>query len=142
MNAQEARVEGEHGSHRFKFEHCVIATGAGAAPVPGLSYDGKQVLTPEQALMLPELPAALDIAGDDYIALELATLFARVGVKVKLFSPGEQLLAEVDPVALRLVQAGFGQKSVQNNNKTRRKKRTRGPLRNSGGGRPPTPRAP
>ena len=133
MNAQEARVEGEYGSHRFKFEHCVIATGAGAAPVPGLSYDGKQVLTPEQALMLPELPEALDIAGDDYIALELATLFARVGVKVKLFSPGEQLLAGVDPVALRLVQAGLRKQGVQMTNKAAIESVTGRPLVISGG---------
>jgi dihydrolipoamide dehydrogenase len=118
MNAQEARVEGEHGSHRFKFEHCIIATGASAAPVPGLPYDGRQVLTPEQALLLPELPAALSIIGNDYIALELATLFARLGVKVKLFSPGEQLLAGVDPAALRLVQAGLRKLGVQTATKT------------------------
>jgi dihydrolipoamide dehydrogenase len=113
MNPQEMRVEGEHGSHRFKFEHCIIATGAKAAPVQNLPYDGKQVLTPEQALQLPELPAALSVFGDDYIALELATLFARLGTKVKLFSPGEQLLTGVDPVALRLVQAGLRKLGVQ-----------------------------
>ena len=28
INEQEVRVEGEYGSHRFKFEHAVIATGA------------------------------------------------------------------------------------------------------------------
>jgi dihydrolipoamide dehydrogenase len=113
MNAQEVRVEGEHGSHRFKFDHCIIATGAAAVPVPGLPYDGKDVLAPEQALLLPELSAALSIVGNDYIALELATLFARLGVKVKLFSPGEQVLAGVDPVALRLVQAGLRKLDVQ-----------------------------
>ncbi len=113
MNAQEVRVEGEHGSHRFKFEHCVIATGADAAPIPDLPYDGKQVLMPEQALMLAELPVTLGIIGDDYIALELAALFARLGVKVKLYSPGEQLLNGVDPAALRLVQAGLRKSGVQ-----------------------------
>jgi dihydrolipoamide dehydrogenase len=113
INAQEVRVEGEHGSLRFKFEHCIIATGAEAAPTPGLPYDGKQVLTPEQALLLPELPEALSIVGEDYIALELATLFARLGVKVKLYSPGEQLLAGVDLTALRLVQAGLRKLGVQ-----------------------------
>jgi len=111
----------------------VIATGAGAAPVPGLSYDGKQVLTPEQALMLPELPEALDIAGDDYIALELATLFARVGIKVKLFSPGDQLLAGVDPAALRLVQAGLRKQGVQMTNKAAIESVTGRPLVISGG---------
>src|SRR5258708_8988647 len=118
MNAQEARVEGEHGSHRFKFEHCIIATGANAATAPGLPYDGRQVLTPEQALLLPELTAALSIIGHDYTALELATLFARLGVKVKLLSPGEQLLAGVDPAALRLVQAGVRKLGVQTATKT------------------------
>lgn len=113
MNNQEARVEGEHGSHRFKFEHCIIAVGADAAPIPQLPYDGKHVLTPEQALMLPELPETLNVVGDDYIALELATLFARLDVKVKLFSPGEQILADVDPTALRLVQAGLRKLGVQ-----------------------------
>jgi dihydrolipoamide dehydrogenase len=107
MNANEVRVEGEHGSHRFKFEQCILATGAEAAPVPDLPYDGTNVLTPEQALALPELPQTLAVYGEDYIALELVTLFARLGVKVKLFLPGEQLLPNVDPAALRLVQAGL-----------------------------------
>jgi len=113
INAQEVRVEGEHGSLRFKFEHCIIATGGDAAPLSGLSFDGKQVLTPEQALMLPEIPEVLSVVGDDYIALELATLFARLGVKVKLLSPGEQLLSGVDPSALRLVQAGLRKLGIQ-----------------------------
>ena len=113
INAQEVRVEGEHGSLRFKFEHCIIATGADAAPLPDLPFDGKHVLTPEQALMLPELPEALSVVGDDYIALELATLFARLGVKVKLLSPGENLLPGVDPSALRLVQSGLRKLGIQ-----------------------------
>ncbi|MBV9710955.1 MAG: dihydrolipoyl dehydrogenase [Ktedonobacteraceae bacterium] len=107
LNAEEMRVEGEESSHRLKFEHCVLATGASPAPVPDLPYDGQQILTPEQCLQLCELPAALSILGNDYIALELATLFARLGVNVKLFSPDNQLMAGVEPAALRLVQAGL-----------------------------------
>src|SRR5258708_10749851 len=112
INEQEVRVEGEHGSLRFKFDACIIATGAEAAPVDGLAYDGKTVLTPEQALALPELPANLNIAGDDYIALELATLFARLDVKIKLYAPGPQILAGGDPTALRLVQAGMRKQGI------------------------------
>src|SRR2546421_2412719 len=116
MNAEEVRVEGEYGSHRFKFEHCILAAGAGPAPIPHLPYNGKDVLTPEQALMLPALPETLSVVGDDYIALELATLFARLGVKVKLYTPGEQVLAGLgcwEPAALRLVQAGLRKLRIQ-----------------------------
>lgn len=113
INEQEMRVEGEYGSHRFKFEHCVLAVGADATSLPGIAFDGKSVLTPEQALMLTELPATLSIVGNDYIALELATLFARLGVQVKLFSLDEQVLAGVDAAALRLVQAGLRKLGIQ-----------------------------
>ncbi len=113
INNREVRVEGEYGSHRFKFEHCVLAVGADPARIGDYSFDGKQILTPEQALALPELPASLSILGHDYIALELATLFARLGVSVKLYSPGEQILANADPAALRLVQAGLRKLGVQ-----------------------------
>ena len=113
INDREMRVEGEHGSLRFKFEHCIIATGADPAPLAGFSYDATSILTPEQALMLPALPETLTIFGDDYIALELATLFARLDARVKLYVPGEQLLPDVDPAAVRLVQAGLRKLRVQ-----------------------------
>lgn len=113
INAQEARVEGEYGSHRFKFEHCIIATGADPAPLADLSYNDHDVLTPEQALQLTTLPESLAVFGSDYIALELATIFARLGVKVRLYSPGEQIMAGIDPAALRLVQAGLRKLGIQ-----------------------------
>lgn len=113
INEREVRVEGEYGSHRFKFEHCIIASGASATPLPDLPFDGEQVLTPEQALALPTLPETLAVFGDDYIALELATLFARLGTGVHLYTPGEQVIADVDPAALRLVQAGLRKLGVQ-----------------------------
>ena len=113
INAQEVRVEGEHGSHRFKFDHCILAVGADAAPHAHVAFDGKKILAPEQALMLPDLSETLSIVGDDYIALELATLFAHLDVKVKLLSPGEQILAGFDPTALRLVQAGLRKLGIQ-----------------------------
>lgn len=113
INEQEVRVEGEHGSHRFKFAHCILAVGADTTPLSGLPFDGKQVLTPEQVLLLPTLPETLSVFGDDYIALELATLFARLGTKVKLYVPGEQILAGFDPAALRLVQASLRKMGVQ-----------------------------
>lgn len=112
INEQEVRVEGEHGSLRFKFDTCIIATGATSPSLEGMPYDGKNILTPEQALALPDLPESLSIAGDDYIALELATLFARLGVRVRLYAPGEQVLPELDAVALRLLQAGLRKQGI------------------------------
>jgi dihydrolipoamide dehydrogenase len=70
-------------------------------------------MTPQQALQSTTLPERVSVFGDDYIALELATVFARLDVKTTLLLPGEQLLPGVDPVALRLVQAGLRKLHVQ-----------------------------
>ncbi|HEY7347560.1 MAG TPA: FAD-dependent oxidoreductase [Ktedonobacterales bacterium] len=113
INDKEMRVEGEYGSHRFIFEHCLIATGAKHRLPAALPSDGVKILSPEQALALAEFPATLSIIGNDYIALELATLFARLGTRVTLLLPGEALLDGVDPAALRLVQAGLRGLGVQ-----------------------------
>ncbi len=138
LNAEEVRVEGEESSHRLKFEHCVLATGASTAPLPDLAYDGKQVLTPEQCLQLSELPATLSVFGNDYIALEMATLFARLGVSVKLFSPGDQLLAGIEPAALRLVQAGLRKLGVHSTTNANISTLNERPLIISNGVRPNT----
>jgi dihydrolipoamide dehydrogenase len=113
INEKEMRVEGEYGAHRFIFERCLLAVGAQRRVLPALPLDGVRVLSPEQALALPAFPAALSIVGNDYIALELATLFARLGASVTLLLPGEALLDDVDPAALRLVQAGLRGLGVQ-----------------------------
>jgi dihydrolipoamide dehydrogenase len=102
----DVRIEGEHGSQRFSFEHGVIAVGADAAALPGLEFDGKRILTPAQALQLDKLPVNLSVIGSDYIAAELATLFAKLGVSVRLLVPaGQTLMPEHDALALRTLQS-------------------------------------
>lgn len=113
INQEEVRVEGEYSAHRFKFEHCILATGASLLPLPTLPYDGERILSPTQTLQLSALPEQLSISGNDYIALELATIFARLGVKVTFYAPGDSLLAGGDPAALRLVQAGLRKLGIQ-----------------------------
>jgi dihydrolipoamide dehydrogenase len=107
LNPKELRVEGEWGAHRFSFEHCVLAVGASPVPLPDLPFDGKRVISARQALHLTEVPPAMAVWGDDYIAVELATAYARLGSKVTLLTPGERLLPQVEQAAVRLLVAGL-----------------------------------
>lgn len=113
MNAKEVRVEGDFGSHRFTFEQAVIAVGAKPQSLPDLPFDNTQVLTPSQALALTELPQKLAIWGENYITLELATTFARLGTAVTLLLPSERPLPDFDATAVRLAMAGLRKLGVQ-----------------------------
>ncbi|MGB0383781.1 MAG: dihydrolipoyl dehydrogenase family protein [Ardenticatenaceae bacterium] len=112
IKPNEVRVEKQYGSERFIFEHAIIAVGADAAPLPGLPFDGQRILSPSQALRLEKLPKELTIVASDdapgsrgEIAAELATLFAKLGVVVRLLIPaGQRLLNQFDPLAGRQVQ--------------------------------------
>jgi len=105
INEGEIRVEGPHGSLRYMFEFAVIAVGANATPLADLPFDGKRILTPNQALSITELPDTLTIIGADYIAAELATIFSKLGVSTRLvIPPGEQFLNTFEKSAGRQVQ--------------------------------------
>ena len=97
LDDHEVRIEGEYGAKRYAFEQCIIATGGTPAPHPDLPFDGRRVLTPQAAYRLTELPARVAVVGTDYIAVEVATFFGKLGVPVQLLLPDEKFpLPEFD----------------------------------------------
>ena len=54
-------------------ESYVVATGSSARSIPGFTFDGKRVLSPEQVMAdFTFLPSSLAIIGGGVIAVELA----------------------------------------------------------------------
>lgn len=84
------------GTQRIEARHYVVATGSApwAPPVDGLADVG--YLTSTTAMELDELPASLLVVGGNYVGLEQAQLFARLGSKVTVvemldrLAPGEE----------------------------------------------------
>ena len=87
---------GEESVRYFDFKDVVIATGSRAAGLTALPFDGERVVEPSRALEWNQVPSSLVVVGDDYIALEIAVAYARLGSAVKLSVPGEQLLPDFD----------------------------------------------
>ncbi|MEP6751854.1 MAG: FAD-dependent oxidoreductase [Candidatus Dormiibacterota bacterium] len=87
---------GEESVRYFDFKDVVIATGSRAAVLAALPFDGERVVEPSRALEWNQVPSSLLVVGDDYIALEIAVAYARLGSAVKLSAPGERLLPDFD----------------------------------------------
>jgi dihydrolipoamide dehydrogenase len=100
---------GEESVRYFDFKDVVIATGANPAALDGLPFDGDRVVEPARALEWGFVPESLLVAGHDYVALELAVAYARLGSRVTLVTKSERLLPDFDPdismAALRGAQA-------------------------------------
>ncbi|MBU6399552.1 MAG: dihydrolipoyl dehydrogenase [Verrucomicrobia bacterium] len=76
--------------------HIIVATGARARSIPGLTIDGRQVLSSREALELRELPASIAIVGASAVGMEFATVFRSYGVAVTVIELLPHLLPKED----------------------------------------------
>ncbi|WP_332696583.1 glutathione-disulfide reductase [Bosea sp. (in: a-proteobacteria)] len=75
--------------------HILVATGGYPAfdpPIPGGEYG----ISSNEVFHLPELPKRMLVVGGGYIALEFASLFARLGVSVTVLHRGDNVLRGFD----------------------------------------------
>lgn len=81
----------------------IIATGSRPRFLPGLTPDGKHILSSDEALSMEELPESMLIVGGGVIGVEWASLLNDFGVQVTVVEAADQLLpAEDEEVASEL----------------------------------------
>lgn len=77
-------------------KHIVVATGSVPIDIPGLTVDGKNIITSDHAIDIRKIPKKMIIIGAGVIGLELGSVWARLGTAVTVveFLPG--LISNVD----------------------------------------------
>ncbi len=95
------------------FNAALVATGSRPVDPPGFAIDAESVLSPEQALTLGILPRSMAVTGSGYVALEMATAFARLGAAVSLIHEEPALLPELEPAIGQAVTRGLRDLGVQ-----------------------------
>ena len=95
------------GDRAIRAGKVIVATGARPAvpPIPGL--DGVEYLTSTSALDLTRVPAHLIVIGSGYIALELGSVFRRLGSRVTLLQRGPRVLKEYDTEIAAAARGAF-----------------------------------
>jgi dihydrolipoamide dehydrogenase len=97
----------------FEFDSAIVATGSRPVEVTAFPVDGSIVLDSSGALALDEVPPRLAILGADYIGLELATAFAKLGARVTIVEVGERILPEMEALVTRPVVRSLERSGVE-----------------------------
>ncbi|MBX9907410.1 MAG: glutathione-disulfide reductase [Beijerinckiaceae bacterium] len=101
IREERAVVEGPHevrlqkSGDLIRARHILVATGGWPAfdpPIPG----GELGISSNEVFHLPSLPSRMLVIGGGYIALEFASVFARLGVAVTLLHRGDNVLRGFD----------------------------------------------
>jgi dihydrolipoamide dehydrogenase len=81
---QSVEVRGKDGTVVLQARNIVVATGASASSIPGVTPDGERVMTYREAILQERLPKSMLIMGAGAIGLEFATVWSSYGTEVTL----------------------------------------------------------
>jgi dihydrolipoamide dehydrogenase len=77
-------------------KNIVIATGSEPTPLPGVTFDQKQIVDSTGALSLPAVPKHLIVVGAGIIGLELGSVWRRLGAEVTVIEYLDRITPGMD----------------------------------------------
>jgi dihydrolipoamide dehydrogenase len=103
-SANSLEVTGPDGTRTITGKHIIIATGSAPAELPFLKFDGKKVISSDQAIALDKVPAAMVVIGGGAIGLEMGSVWMRLGTKVTVLEMLPQVVAGSDEETARALE--------------------------------------
>ncbi len=97
LTEHELEVSAPNGVRRIlRAQHVVLASGSRPRTPSGVEIDHEHVLDSDSILSMTYLPRTLIILGAGVIASEYASIFASLGVEVRMVDPGARPMAFLD----------------------------------------------
>ncbi len=90
----------------------VIATGSLPRTIPGFEVDGTIVMTSDEFLSMPELPATAAVIGGGAIGCEFASTMSDMGTSVTILEALPKILPGCDDDVTRAVQQSFKKRDI------------------------------
>jgi dihydrolipoamide dehydrogenase len=96
----------------------LIATGSSPLELSQIKFDGKKILSSDEALSLKDLPVSLLIIGGGAIGCEFANLFSILGTKVTIIERMPSLLPGEDSEVAKKIEGIFNKRGIIVNTNT------------------------
>ncbi|MGZ8735193.1 MAG: FAD-dependent oxidoreductase, partial [Acidimicrobiia bacterium] len=91
----------------------ILATGSSPRSLPGVEFDGTNVLSSDDVLQLTEVPPRVAVIGGGAIGCEFVSLLSDLGSDVTLIEALPRLLPGVDVDASNVVARSFKRRGVE-----------------------------
>ncbi len=111
--SHEIAVEGPNGSSVISAKHVIVATGARAKSLPGVTLDGERIIEYRKAMTLPEQPKSLVVLGAGAIGVEFASFYRALGVEVTIVEYLPRLVPNEDPEISAELRRAFEKRGMK-----------------------------
>lgn len=108
----EVMVKGKEDTTKVTFEQAIIAVGSESVTLPFIPED-KRIFSSTGALELADIKGDLLVLGGGIIGLEMATVYAALGVQVTVVEFMEQLIPSADADLVAILQKRMHKKGVE-----------------------------
>jgi dihydrolipoamide dehydrogenase len=95
------------GTRTVETDNVIIATGAHARTIPGITPDGERVMTYRSAIVLEDLPESVVVVGAGPIGMEFAHVWSSYGTEITIVEMLPQALPMEDEEASKVVGRAF-----------------------------------
>jgi dihydrolipoamide dehydrogenase len=107
------RARGEQGVHDLSARRgLVLATGSRPRTLPVLAPDGRRVVTSDDALFAPGLPASVLVLGGGAIGVEYASFHRSLGTEVTLVEAADRIVPLEDADVSRHLTRGLKKRGI------------------------------
>jgi dihydrolipoamide dehydrogenase len=106
----------ENGKNRtVSWDRLILAAGSRPAPLPGVPFDGRSVLSSDDVFQLDEMPESLLIVGGGAIGCQFASVFAALGARVTVVEALDRLMPQpsVDPDCSRTLAREMKKRGIE-----------------------------
>ncbi|MBI3004452.1 MAG: dihydrolipoyl dehydrogenase [Ignavibacteriales bacterium] len=97
----------------IKTKFTIIATGGRPRTIPGVTIDGKKVISSSEAMVLPEQPKAIVIIGGGAIGIEFAYFYNALGTKVTVVEMMPTILPIEDKEVTKILDSSLRKSGIE-----------------------------
>jgi len=105
--------EGSAGDMELEAGEIILATGSRPRQLPGLSPDGKHVVTSDEALNLDRVPASAIVVGAGAVGVEFASLYRSFGAEVTLLEAADRVVPLEDADVSTVLRQEFERRGIR-----------------------------
>ncbi|MCE2517419.1 MAG: dihydrolipoyl dehydrogenase [Alphaproteobacteria bacterium] len=93
-------------------KNVVLATGAKARDLPGITADGEHIVTYRDAMTPKAMPKTLIVVGSGAIGIEFASFYADMGVEVTVLEAMDRILPAEDHEISAMAEKAFTKRGI------------------------------
>ncbi len=106
-------VDTADGTRTIEAGKIILATGSVPRSIPNYDFDGRLIVSSDEALDWEHRPERVAIIGGGVIGCEFASLLGDTGSEVHLFEAMDQILPGTDPAAVKVLQRTFRKAGIK-----------------------------